>query len=243
LFVTDLPAHGDEAWVDRFLRFGLQTPPALRGGDYPVPEGSFVPAPCLRVADSERVDIDAWVNSRAGSMRPLVLVQPGNFRSMSQGRRRWRRHRPDDKAWPIGNWVELLRQVHQRMPEALILLCGAPPEAALLQQIEAAVGSRDVQVAALPLRQLFALCTRAHSMISVDTGPAHAAAAVGLPLVVLFGASPPQVWKPRSAVGSPVIGVGGWPVAKRADEIPEQVVFDAWCGLLERLEADTAAAH
>jgi hypothetical protein len=35
-----------------------------------------------------------------------------------------------------------------------------------------------------------------------------------------------------------VIGVGGPPLASRLDEIPEQAVFDAWCGLLDRLQAD-----
>jgi heptosyltransferase-2/heptosyltransferase-3 len=33
---------------------------------------------------------------------------------------------------------------------------------------------------------LFALLARAHSMISVDTGPSHAATAVGCPVVVLI---------------------------------------------------------
>jgi ADP-heptose:LPS heptosyltransferase len=240
LFVTDMPSDGDEAWVDRFLRFGRQTPPALRAADYPVPEGSFVAAPCLRVADSERVEIDAWVNARGGSERPLVLIQPGNFRSMSKGRKRWRRHRPDDKAWPIGNWVELLRRVHERMPDALILLCGAPPEASMLQQIEAAVASRDVLVAALPLRELFALCTRAHSMISVDTGPAHAAAALDLPLVVVFGAEPQRLWLPRGPSSTLVLGVGGPPDSARVDQIPVEAVFGTWCALLTKLQSRSA---
>lgn len=240
LFVTDMPADRDEAWVDRFVRFGLQTPPALRAGDYPVPEGSFVSAPCLRVADSERVAIEAWLHARGGAERPIVLIQPGNFRSMSRGRRRWRRHRPDDKAWPIGNWVELARRVHQRMPRALILLCGAPPEAAMLQQIEAAITSRDVLVAALPLRELFALCTRAHSMISVDTGPAHAAAALDLPLVVMFGAEPQRLWLPRGPASSPVLGVGGPPDSVRVDQIPVEAVYGRWCALLAQLEHRSA---
>lgn len=240
LFVTDLPAGGDEAWVDRFLRFGRQTPAALRVGDYPVPDASFLAAPCLQVADSERAEIDAWVNAHGGSGRPLVLVQPGNFRSMSKGRRRWRQHRPDDKAWPIGNWVELLQRVRERMPDALLLLCGAPPEAAMLQQIQAAVASRDVLVAALPLRQLFALCTRAHSMISVDTGPAHAAAALDLPLVVIFGAEPQRLWLPRGPSSVPVLGVGGPPDSVRVDQIPVEAVFRTWCALLAKLESRSA---
>ncbi|MDE2449762.1 MAG: lipopolysaccharide heptosyltransferase family protein, partial [Gammaproteobacteria bacterium] len=97
--------------------------------------------------------------------------------------------------------------------------------------------------AVLPLRQLFALCAASHSMISVDTGPAHAAAAVGLPLVVLFGAEPASVWQPRSAVGSPVVGVGGPPSTSRLDQIPEPMVFDAWCGLLEQLKVESPVAH
>ena len=38
----------------------------------------------------------------------------------------------------------------------------------------------------LPLPRLLALQERAHSMISVNTGPAHSAAAMGCPLVVMF---------------------------------------------------------
>ena len=121
------------------------------------------------------------------------------------------------------------------MPDAAIILVGAPQEEGFLELIRREANLPQVNAAVLPLTRLFALCALSHSMISVDTGPAHAAAAVGLPLVVLFGADPPQVWKPRSAVGSPVIGVGGPPVANRLDQIPEQAVFDAWCGLLEHL--------
>ena len=95
----------------------------------------------------------------------------------------------------------------------------------MLQQIQATVASADVLVAALPLRQLFALCTRAHSMISVDTGPAHAAAALDLPLVVLFGAEPQRLWLPRGPSSSPVLGVGGPPDSVRVDQIPVEAVF------------------
>ena len=80
--------------------------------------------------------------------------------------------------------------------------------------------------------RLLALCASAHSMISVDTGPAHAAAALGLPLVVMFGGQPQAQWLPRSSSGSPVIGIGGPPTAKRLDEIPMSKVFETWLTLL-----------
>jgi len=92
-------------------------------------------------------------------------------------------------------------------------------------------------VAGVGLTRLFALCEMSHSMISVDTGPAHAAAALGLPLVVMYGAESQQYWLPRSHSGSPVVGVGGPPESVRVDEIPVERVFNAWCTVLARIEA------
>jgi heptosyltransferase-2/heptosyltransferase-3 len=65
-------------------------------------------------------------------------------------------------------------------------------------------------------------------MVSVDSGPAHAAAALSVPLVVLYGAESPTYWLPRSPSGSPVIGVGGPPASRRADQVSVDAVFDAW---------------
>jgi heptosyltransferase-2/heptosyltransferase-3 len=230
-----------EHWVDRLVALGRCTPPDFREADFPWPEPPPRCAPRLEVTAAERAECEAWLGSQGWLGRPLVLVQPGNQRMMKGGARP-RISQDDHKAWPVERWAELLqhvrRRLESRLPRALILLVGAPQEAAFLELIRAEAKLSPIAVAVLPLRRLFALCAQAHSMISVDTGPAHAAAAVGLPLVVLFGAYPSQVWQPRSAVGSPVIGVGGPPAASRLDQIPEQVVFDAWCGLLDRLQAD-----
>jgi heptosyltransferase-2/heptosyltransferase-3 len=79
------------------------------------------------------------------------------------------------------------------------------------------------------LRQLYALCEAASSMVSIDSGPAHAAAALSVPLVVLYGAESPLYWLPRSPSGSPVVGVGGPPASHRADQVSAEAVFAAWC--------------
>jgi ADP-heptose:LPS heptosyltransferase len=81
------------------------------------------------------------------------------------------------------------------------------------------------------MRSLLALCECADSMISVDTGPAHAAAALGLPLVVLFGPQPQSLWLPRSPSGSQVLGIGGPPRATRVDAISVEEVFAQWSTL------------
>lgn len=230
-----------EHWVDRLVALGRCTPPAFRAADFPWPEPVPRCAPRLEIAPAERAECEAWLAARGWLGRPLVLVQPGNQRTMKSGTRP-RVRIDDDKAWPVDRWAALLAHVQRRMPQAVVLLVGAPQEAAFLESVRAAAKVSSVELAMLPLRRLFALCAVSHSMISVDTGPAHAAAAVGLPLVVLFGASPPQLWQPRSAARSPVVGIGGAPAASRVDEIAEPVVFDAWCGLVEHLSAGSAVA-
>ncbi len=48
------------------------------------------------------------------------------------------------------------------------------------------------------IKQLFSLVKRANLVISVDTGTMHIAAALGRPVVALFGAGNPNIWKPYS---------------------------------------------
>jgi heptosyltransferase-2/heptosyltransferase-3 len=147
---------------------------------------------------------------------------------------RWGRERIDAKAWGLSKWSALLRRVHETLPHAQIVLCGSRQELALLHQIRSATELNEVVAVHLPLCRLLALCEVAHSMISVDTGPAHMAAAMGSPLVVLFGDYSPDHWLPRSLCGAPVIGLGGSPGARHINEISVQAVFEAWRSMLTR---------
>ena len=236
VFMTEAPGSLNHS-VDRLVRLGQQTPPLLDPDDYPLPGGNIEWAPRLRVHHNDRVELDAWLRSEGWAGRPIVMIQPGNHRSMSRRRERWQRLRTDDKAWPIERWVSLLHKVHARLPNALLMLRGSHEEVKMLQRVQAATGLDSVVVAGVGLTRLFALCEMSHSMISVDTGPAHAAAALGLPLVVMYGAESQQYWLPRSHSGSPVVGVGGPPESVRVDEIPVERVFNAWCTVLARIEA------
>jgi heptosyltransferase-2/heptosyltransferase-3 len=230
------PAH----WVDRLVSFGRLTPPAFNAADHPWPSPPPRCAPYLEVPAAAQADCVHWIEAAGWGGRPLVLVQPGNRRTM---RGKGLRLSPgDDKAWPIERWSALLHRVHAHLPQAVIVLCGAPRESLLLDWITAAVRLPAVTAAELPLPRLLALCARAHSMISVDTGPAHAAAALSLPLVVMFGAHSPQEWLPRSAGGSAVVGVGGPPQSSRLDQIPVESVFAAWCALPGRAAPDAVSA-
>jgi len=237
LFMDEAPGT-DSSWLDALLRFSRRTPAAVSEADYPEPDAAgLLPgwSPCLRVLESERAERDDWLRSRGYRGEPLILVQPGNHRTM--GRRRLRNWRGrDDKLWPLERWVQLLHRVHEEMPDAMLVLRGAAAEMPLIESIRAAAALHCVSSASTALRPLFALCEIAHSMISADSGPAHSAAALGVPLVVLYGTQSPRVWLPRSSNGSPVVGVGGPPQMERVEQTSVDAVYQAW-----RSVADAAA--
>ena len=194
-------------------------------------------SPRLQVLDEERRARDAWLRANGWYGRELVLIQAGNFRSMSGNHATAERRAADDKAWPVQRWQQLFTLIHAQLPAALIVLCGASSEVPMLRSLRDAVGLDCVVVADPPLRQLFALCESAHSMISVDTGPAHAAAALGVPLVVLYGAESPAYWLPRGPAGTAVVGLGGPPRSTRVDQLSVEAVFEAWRSLPPRGQA------
>jgi heptosyltransferase-2/heptosyltransferase-3 len=181
------------------------------------------------VLASERAERDAWLRAQGLLGRELILIQPGNHRTMGPRRARWRRLNTDDKWWPPERWAELLQRIHREHPQAVLLLRGSQEEVPLLQEIQAAASLASVATVGTTLRQLYALCEAASSMVSIDSGPAHAAAALSVPLVVLYGAESPLYWLPRSPSGSPVVGVGGPPASHRADQVSAEAVFAAWC--------------
>ena len=177
---------------------------------------------------AERNDRDAWLRMQGMLGRPLVLLQPANKRTM-----RWNgvRHADDDdKSWPAERWGALARAISYRLPQAQILFCGSAAEAGYIESLLAATETRSLRIdtAVLPLGRLKALLEVAHSMVSVDTGPAHLAAAMGCPLVVLFGGRFPSMWAPRSGHGSAVTVIGGLPETRRIDEIDTAQVVSAW---------------
>jgi ADP-heptose:LPS heptosyltransferase len=187
----DFPRVRDEHLVDYWQRFAHATPPAggptghMAGGD-----------PELEVAPSEAEELDRWLRSQGLVQKQLFLIQPGNKRTMRRGLRR----RPSNtKWWPEPRWAAVIQALARMHPQAAILMLGVPREHDLNQQIIALSGVDGVFNLAreLPIPRLLALQSRASAMISVDTGPAHSAAAVGCPVLVLFGVADPVRNLPR----------------------------------------------
>ena len=211
-------------WVDWWNDVARQTPVAFASA---APQPLLAPeSPRLSVTDDERAACDAWLHDLGIAASPLVLLQPGNKRTLKHGKS----VQADNKYWAPENWAALVTAVTQGLPNARVLLCGADAERPPLEEIVAACNHPAVinLAGALPINRLLPLMQRAHSMISIDTGPAHAAAALGCPLVVLFGAMGSTRWRPRSP-GSPVIAIESdrGEVSKVMDITPDQVI-KAW---------------
>jgi ADP-heptose:LPS heptosyltransferase len=197
--------------------------------------GAVAPGCFLEVGDQQRADLEVWLRSRGLAASPLILIQIGNKRTMRRGLRRLA---VNNKYWPNERWAEVLRHVRLQCPEHAIVLLGTGPEYALNQEVAALANTTRVFNAAddLPIPRLVALLARGDGLITVDSGPAHAAAAVGCPLVVLFGKALPSLYRPRGTDGADVKVLTGQ-IAGEPDMlgIESRSVIEAWSSLKLRL--------
>jgi hypothetical protein len=225
--------HATEQWRRLAQIMPAAGPPAAtsQGADV----AAVAPGCFLDVSDQQRAGLEVWLRSRGLAASPLILIQIGNKRTMRRGLRRLA---INNKYWPNERWAEVLRHVRLQCPEHAIVLLGTGPEYALNQEVAALADISRVFNAAddLPIPRLVALLARGDGLITVDSGPAHAAAAVGCPLVVLFGKALPSLYRPRGTGGADVKVLTGQ-IAGEPDMlgIEPRSVIEAWSSLKLRL--------
>jgi heptosyltransferase II len=103
----------------------------------------------------------------------------------------------ESRRWGTERYTTLARRIIESS-ELSVVLIGGPDEVRVGDEIVAAIGSdRVVSLAGRgTLRGSAAVLARAVYFVGNDSGPAHLAAAVGTPLVVLSGADDPQETSP-----------------------------------------------
>ncbi|HTW76118.1 MAG TPA: glycosyltransferase family 9 protein [Steroidobacteraceae bacterium] len=195
--LADIPG---EHFCDHWWRFAQLDPLSLGGRQH---AGSGPPAyPELRVSAEARAEVRRWLEQRGLSERPILLIQIGNKRTMRRGPF----DRPSNtKYWPEGHWASLLRELQALHPEHVLLMLGVASEAPLNDAVLArAQLSASLNLAReMSVPRLMGLAERAAGMISVDTGPAHVAAALGCPLLTLFDSeSKARMYAPRGPGGT-----------------------------------------
>lgn len=235
----DYPTAPGEHAIDRLLRMANATPPML-ARDLRVLATSGT-APTLAVPANAHSETSAWLQERQLHDRPLVLIQAGNKRTMRLGSRDRARNK---KYWPEHRWAAVINGIQRSSPDAAILLLGVGMESFLNRSIlKRTHARRAVNVAGdVPVSRLIALCARAQAMISVDTGPAHVAAAVGCPLVVLFGSQDPNFYAPRSASSAVEIVIGSGSSDRPLLDVTPDAVLAAWELLPPRVSGAESAA-
>lgn len=93
------------------------------------------------------------------------------------------------KQWPLENFAELGRRLHGRYG-ATLLLFGGPGERAMGQTLVSQIGPAALNsIGETSLRQSAALMELCQVYIGNDSGPTHMAAAMGIPVVAIFGSS------------------------------------------------------
>lgn len=154
--------------------------------------------PVLPVTTGEMEAAGRWLAGLGVTADRRVLLQAGNKATMKRG--------PADRAanrkhWAEERWVEVVDAATQSA-DAVVLLCGSPEEAGWLEGIRTRCRHPDrvrTVAADLPIRRFMALSRMAGSCyLGVDTGPAHVAAAMGCPCVILFGPARTANFRPLS---------------------------------------------
>jgi ADP-heptose:LPS heptosyltransferase len=116
-----------------------------------------------------------------------------------------------EKTWPPQRFLEVAEDLRRSGLEPLFL-CGPTDDPAPFAEFEVLRNA--------PLPKVMSVIRSAALFIGNDSGPAHIAAAFGLPVIVLFAVSDPEVWGPWKTHGEIV----------RADSIraiPAQAVLAA----------------
>ena len=216
------PRHTVEANLDALRRIGFYPQPADK-------RLTLVPGP----------DADARIDALAAEL----ALERGGFVQCHPGSR-WL-----FKCWPAQQTAALIERIVSAGHR--VVLTGAPDarERALVDEIKRALSPSTAAHVAdasgrLSLSELAALTARARAFVGVDSAPMHIAAAVGTPVVALFGPSGELEWGPwmvpHRVVASRmhpcrpcgIDGCGGGKVSECLTSLPAEHVFAAFMDLL-----------
>jgi heptosyltransferase-3 len=93
-----------------------------------------------------------------------------------------------EKTWPAERFAAVARHLRERLGLEPVFLSGPADDPDAFRQFRV---SRNE-----PLERVKSLLSGAQMFVGNDSGPAHVAAAFGVPVVALFGTSDPVTWSP-----------------------------------------------
>ena len=99
------------------------------------------------------------------------------------------------KEWPPEGFAQIGEYLEDKAGVAVVYSCG-PGEAPVLDAVEKAAGAPLRRLQGVSLARFAAALAGARLFVGNDSGPAHMAAAMARPLVVIFGSSSSPIWGP-----------------------------------------------
>jgi heptosyltransferase III len=122
-----------------------------------------------------------------------------------------------EKAWPSDSFLELARYLERNLGFQVVFIGGPEDDPAKFRQWRAVTGA--------PLGETIRLIRDAAFFAGNDSGPAHIAAAFGIPQLIFFGPSDSEVWAPWQTPSEIL----------KADGPIRSISIDQAVGALERL--------
>jgi ADP-heptose:LPS heptosyltransferase len=93
-----------------------------------------------------------------------------------------------DKTWPATGFLAAARFLRESLDLDPLFIAGPGEDLAAFREYRTVIGA--------PLGEIKSLLSGAALFLGNDSGPAHMAAAFGLPVVAIFGSSDPAIWHP-----------------------------------------------
>jgi ADP-heptose:LPS heptosyltransferase len=106
-----------------------------------------------------------------------------------------------DKTWPQSNFLSVAEHLERHLGLEPVFIAGPGESLDTFGRYPCLRGET--------LEEVKSLLAGAVLFVGNDSGPAHMAAAFGLPVVVLFGSSDPDIWRPWRTECAVLTGPGG----------------------------------
>ena len=174
---------------------------------------SPAPEPMLRVTETEISEASRLLEASDISDDDTVVgIHPGGSH--------------DAKRWSVDNFAEVGRTLSERHGVKLVVFVDPEGTGSDMQ------AGNDALFVRTTIREMMALFTRCDFVLCNDSGPMHAAAALGTPVVAIFRTGNPYAYGPRG-LNNAVVGEGApW---GQAAEIPLDDVLSACESMLGRV--------
>lgn len=127
--------------------------------------------PRLEVPDGDRIWWESWSARTGMEAGRYIVVHPFSG--------------ADIRNWPLDAWTSLIERFQAR-GQRFVVICSAAEKARLTSAFRAVPTESVHLMGGSPLRHTKAVVSRSRLFVGGDSGPAHMAAALGVPLLALY---------------------------------------------------------